>query len=155
MKRRSLVALAVLAVLAPSAALAAPPPPELAAATTAYINALNAGDLDAISAATTGTFHAIESDGKHLTERQYLTQLAAHWLNASPASGKTSLGPAQLDGDTATVTVDTETYDRAFLAGTVYVEHDALRHLLTWKRGPDGVWLLDEDHITAAVHTIT
>jgi hypothetical protein len=158
---RSPSALAALALVlfAPAAAGAqstpAMPQNDLPALTSAYFDAVAHGDTDALAARTSPTFHVILPDGRRLTGNAYFRDAVAHNLIASPPSGTVKIRSTGITGSTATESVDTATYDYAFLGlGGQSLEHDFATHELTWVRAADGTWLLDEDHITSDRHNI-
>ncbi len=152
----ALTALAALLVPAAAGAQSGPlaPSADLTALTNSYFAAISAGDAPAIAAHFSPSFRVILPDGKHLTGEGFLRRTLDHYLVSSPASGTVKINAATVSDPIATESVETASYDYAILGHGQAVEHDFDTHQLTWIRS-GGTWLLDEDHITSAVHTIT
>jgi hypothetical protein len=146
---------ATLAFAAPLAAGAQTAPNALAAQTNTYFAALAAADGRALGSATSRTFHVILPDGTRPTNEAFFRQLADHYLIASGPVGTVKIGQSTISDTTATESVETSTWDYA-LDGARHgpaLERDYAKHQLTWIKSANGTWLLDEDHITSAVHT--
>jgi hypothetical protein len=132
----------------------ADPQNALAPLTTSYFDALAQADGRALGTLTSASFHVILPDGKRLGAEGFFRGLAEHHLIASTPVGNVKIGATAFAGGVATETVVTDSWDYALIgAGHGQVlERDYATHRLSWIKGTDGAWLLDEDHVTAAVH---
>jgi hypothetical protein len=132
-----------------------PAPNSLDAATNGYFDAVAKSDWRALSAGTTNTFHLVTPDGKRIDTEAFLRERIAHYLISSPAVVTVKIGASTIAGGSATESVDTSSFDWSMIGvwnGSV-VEKDYQTHQLSWVKSSDGTWLLDEDHITRAIHT--
>jgi hypothetical protein len=146
----------VLSIPVAAGAQTAPARSPLDAATNGYFDAVANANWGAFLAGTTYTFHVILPDGKRLSNEEFLRERMAHFLISTPAIVTLKIGPSTISDGTATETVKSSSFDSAMIGGLrsgAVIEKDYETHQLSWVRGRDGAWLLDEDHITAALHT--
>jgi hypothetical protein len=145
----------VLSVPVAAGAESGPAPSLLGAATNGYFDAIANANWDAFTAGTTSTFHVIKPDGKRLSSEQFLRERMAHYLISTPSIVSLEIGPSAIVDGVATETVKSSSFDWSMIGtrGGSQIEKDYETHQLSWVKGRDGAWLLDEDHITAALHT--
>jgi hypothetical protein len=155
--RTALIALALSGAF-PLPALAGPAPaaagPALAAATRAYFDAVNTGDTTAFNRSISATFRVTLPDGTQLGSGDYIGGVLARQLDRSTPVQSVRIGPASIDGATATEIVDVSSWNNVMNGTRLNLERNASTHRLSFVQSAGGTWLLNEDHITSALHLL-
>jgi hypothetical protein len=153
----ALIALALTGAF-PLTALAEPAPPAaqpaLAAATNAYFNAVNTGNTAAFNRSISAAFRVTLSDGTQVGSGDYIGSVLARQLDRSTPVQSVRIGRTSIDGATATEIVDVSSWDNVMNGTRVNLERDTATHRLSFVQTADGTWLLNEDHITSALHLL-
>jgi hypothetical protein len=153
-----IVALALAAPVAAAAQAAPAGPASRSAQTSKYFDAIAHGDGQTLSSITTNTFHVIQPNGKRLDYGAFIAGVSKIYFTAEQPSGNNERIKSTVVTDTgARETVDSMRWyygaNNPDPMGAPGVERDYATHEMTWVKSANGTWLLDEDHITAALNT--
>jgi hypothetical protein len=147
--RAGALALALLSSAAASAMTLTPAQHQtLSHNTEAYFDALTSGKTAAFNAIVTPNYRLVLPKGKTLSAADVLARVRTNKYGASKPYRKITIGDTTTDGVIVTEHVSTQGYTSAFFVQGQQTVSFYTQHVLSWIKGPDGVWRVDKDHVT-------